>query len=152
MGLKSGAISMALLTEGVRPIVEKEGLTILAELDESFPSSVMVMDRKFIKQNRDIAKRVVKGIVDAISFSKRNPEETKRILGRFYRTEDRKVISEQYDILTEDYPAIPYIDKKAIEDALEVMKEAKAIKEGSKLKIEEFLDMTFLQEVERENK
>jgi ABC-type nitrate/sulfonate/bicarbonate transport system substrate-binding protein len=151
MALKSGAISMAVMERGQRLIAEKQGLTILAEINDNFLNSVWVMDRKFIKENRDIAKRVVKGIVDGLTFSEKNPEETKKILGSFFRTGDEKVISDQY-IMLREYPARPYIDKKAIENALEVMKEAKAIKEGSTLKIEDFLDMTLLQEVERENK
>jgi len=150
-GMSSGALAAATLSVGEEEYIRKVGLHVLTDnADVEFPGNAIVTTQRYLKVNRETVKRFVRGLVDTISFVKRQPEKTKSLLVNIYRQTDETIIGKRYEAMLTLFPDYPYLTANAVRSFLEILREDGKLK--APLDPEAFLDMSLLHEVEKENK
>ena len=150
-GMSSGALAAATLSVGEEEYIRKLGFHILTDnANVEFPGNVIVTTQRYLKTNRDVVKKFIRGLVGTIAFVKRQPEKTKSLLVSIYRQTDHAVIDKRYEAMLALFPDYPYLTGNAVRSFLEILREEGKVKGA--LDAEPFLDMSLLQEVEKENK
>ena len=104
--------------------------------------------RAYIQSNRDTVKSALKGFVEAIYFVYANKKEAQRVFAKYMRTADPAVLEESYQGYVKMIPKKPYPTLKGIQFMLEML--APQMPEAKTAKPEQFVDLTFLQELEKE--
>jgi NitT/TauT family transport system substrate-binding protein len=98
--LRSGAIQATILIPPLGTIVEREGLRILgdsASLGLAYPSSVLVMNRDWLRAERDTARRVLQGLWDGKRAFKYDKEIAVRALRKWLQIDDQALLEETHD-------------------------------------------------------
>jgi NitT/TauT family transport system substrate-binding protein len=132
---------------------EKKGMTVVADVAKlglSFQHTAPATTRKYIKEHQDIVRRYVKGHVEAVHRMWTDKETTIKVLGKYMGGGVEREILEKTreNVLTEalfpkkQYPTIEGL-KFVIDDIGERDPRAKTAKP------EQFLDMTFIKEIDQ---
>ncbi|MEK7783207.1 MAG: ABC transporter substrate-binding protein [Candidatus Binatota bacterium] len=96
----------AAATEQARAI----GLRVLAtpqQMGIPFPWTSVVVDEPWLGANRDMAYRYVKALTEALWFMKRNRTESERIIAKYMRLNDPKLVTMEYNFNTALFPDLP---------------------------------------------
>ncbi len=148
-GMTAGALAAATVNAGEEEYIRKMGFHILTDnADVEFPGNAVVTTRRYLKTNRDAVKRFVRGLVETIRFIKDEPEKTKSLLAEIYRQDDAVVTGKRYDAMVTLFPDYPYLTTNAVRSFLEILRENGKLK--APVDAGTFLDMTLLQEIEKE--
>ena len=86
--------------------------------------------------------------VETIRFIKTEPKRSSDILQRIYRENDPAITARRYQLLTGVYADYPYVLASSIQSVLDVLREDGKIKDTPPAQT--FMDMSFLQAVEKE--
>jgi NitT/TauT family transport system substrate-binding protein len=73
----------------------------MAELNIYYQGTGLVASQRYIANNRDIAKRMVKSYVDTIHIVRTDPELAKRAFVKYRKTKDEKQLEDAYQTLRE---------------------------------------------------
>jgi NitT/TauT family transport system substrate-binding protein len=150
-GMTAGAIAAATLNAGEEEYIRKMGFHILTDnADVEFPGNALVTTQRYLRTNRESVKRFVRGLVETIQFIKDQPEKTKSLLAEIYRESDAGVTGKRYDAMIAVFPDYPYLTANAVRSFLEILREEGKLK--GPLDPGTFLDMSLLQEVEKERR
>jgi NitT/TauT family transport system substrate-binding protein len=98
--LRTGAIQATILIPPMGQIVEREGLRILAdsaELGLAYPNGVTTMNREWLRNNRDTARRVLQSELDAKRAFKSDRELAIRTMQRWLQIDDRALLDDTYN-------------------------------------------------------
>src|SRR5262249_53037363 len=98
--------------------------------------------------NRDIAVSALKGYVEALFYIPRNREETRRITAKYMRTTDPEVLDATYERFVKRGSKKPYPTLKGIQYLLDEV--AAKLPNAKSAKPEQFVDLSLLQQFERE--
>lgn len=96
----------AAATEQARAI----GLRVLATAQQMgipFPWTSVVVDEPWLGANREMAYRYVKALTEALWFMKRNRTESERIIAKYMRLNDPKLVTMEYNFNTALFPDLP---------------------------------------------
>ena len=144
-GLKSGAISVAVMNSGDEPLAKKLGLKVLADFsDVPFPGSVIVTREALIRKNPEMVRRFMRGVVSTLRLIKTKPDETRRLLKRFYRELDDALAAELYKTLVNIFPGTTYVTEEAVKVVLDILSDKGELKKS--VEPSEFLNVSFLRE------
>lgn len=86
------------------------GLRVLATAQQMgipFPWTSVVVDEPWLGANRDMAYRYVKALTEALWFMKRNRTESERIIAKYMRLNDPKLVTMEYNFNTALFPDLP---------------------------------------------
>ena len=148
IALRTGRIRATLLTAPHWIIAEKEGFNILSDLGElPFPFSTVSTTRRFVRNNPDTVKKFVKSYIDAVHLLKTDRETGLKILAKYLRQkQDRVILERSYDqFVTEAMlPRKQYPDLAGIKTVLDLMGDSRA----AKAKPEQFVDVRFVKELD----
>jgi NitT/TauT family transport system substrate-binding protein len=104
------------------------GYRELADLTQSgarYASSSFLARRQFLTQQKSRAEGVVRGLVEAIHFIRTRREEGIKILARYTRLSDMKVLEQTYDFHSRViWPRVPEIQPEDLKLVLEELAEA----------------------------
>lgn len=101
--------------------------------------------RDFLKDHRDRLRAFVQGYTAAIKFARTNPEETKRVIGKYTQTNDQDDLQETYQTFVNVWERVPYISTAAVQKVLDFAKHPAA----KTAKPEQFIDNSILAELEK---
>ena len=104
--------------------------------------------RAYIKANRPTVKAALKGYVEAIYYIHNNAEGTKAIVAKYLRGADPEVVRAAYQGFVKLVAKKPYPTFKGIQFLLDQV--ANQFPQAKKAKPEQFVDLSFLQELEKE--
>ena len=104
--------------------------------------------RAFIKANRATVKSALKAYVEAIYYIHNNAEGTKAIVGKYLRSTDQEVLTAAHQGFVKLVAKKPYPTLKGIQFLLDEM--VNKLPQAKKAKPEQFVDLSFLQELEKE--
>jgi len=93
-------------------------------------------------------KSALKGFVEAIYFIYANKKEAQRVFAKYMRTNDYAVLEESYLGYVKTIPKKPYPTLKGIQFMLDML--APQMPQAKNAKPEQFVDLSFLQELEKE--
>ena len=147
--MKNGQISGTMLTVEDRWAAEKFGFrTLLDVFDYGFESLTVsaVASKKYLTEQRDTARGFMRGLVEAIHFTKTHPEETKKIMAKNTRISDPDILNQAYKFIAADYLPKPYPSIKGIQFTLQDLDRTKP--GTAELNPLRFADMDLVKELE----
>jgi NitT/TauT family transport system substrate-binding protein len=109
--LKSGTIQYTFLGAAATDQARALGFRVLATAQQMaipFPWTSVVVDENWLTNNRDVAYRYLKCGVESIVYMKRNRADSERIIRKYMKINDPKLVATEYDFVTAlipDYPA-----------------------------------------------
>jgi NitT/TauT family transport system substrate-binding protein len=147
----AGRIDATILTPSEMPRARKQGLVEvydMLDLGIEVQGNGFATSRSFIRSNREIALSALKGYVEALFYIPRNREETRRITAKYMRTTDADVLDATYDWFVKRVFKKPYPTLKGIQYLLDEV--ASKLPNAKSVKPEQFVDLSLLQQLERE--
>lgn len=137
----------AAATEQARVI----GYRVLATAQQMgipFPWTSVVVDEPWLGANREVAYRYVKAVTEAIWFMKRNRTESERIIAKYMRLNDPKLVAMEYDFNTSLFPDLPSPTLEGIRLVLENFGGENP--EAARRDPKEFVDSSIVDRLKRE--
>jgi NitT/TauT family transport system substrate-binding protein len=120
----------------------------MADIGFEVQGSGLATSRGYIKANRQIVKSALKAYVEGIYFVFTNKEPTLKTLARYMRTSDQEVLEYSYEHYLKRTPKKPYPTMKGIQNLIDMSAPQGA--QAKTAKPEQFVDLSFLQEFEKE--
>jgi len=149
--LASGKIDATLFTSSSAAPARKMGLTELfqvADLGVEVQGNGFATSRPYIQSNRETVKSALKGFVEAIYFIYANKKDAQKVFAKYMRTNDPDVLEDSYQGYVKMIPKKPYPTLKGIQFMLDQL--APQMPQARSAKPEQFVDLSFLQELEKE--
>ncbi len=149
--LVSGKVDATFFNSSTAPLARKAGLIELlqiADLGVDVQGNGFATSRSYIQSNRGVVKNALKGFVEAIYFIYANKKEAQKVFAKYMQTSDPDVLEESYQSYIKMIPKKPYPTLKGIQFMLDVL--APTMPEAKNAKPERFVDLSFLQELEKE--
>ncbi len=147
----AGAIDATLLTPTEVVMARKRGygeIYDLLDMGVEVQGNGFATTRAFIKANRQTAKAALKGYVEAIHYIHHNPDGTRAIIAKYLRGAEPDVLRAAYQGFVKMVPKKPYPTLKGIQFLLDQV--AGQLPQAKKAKPEQFVDLSLLQELEKE--
>jgi NitT/TauT family transport system substrate-binding protein len=149
--MTSGRIDATFFNPSEVPQALKAGfveIIQMADIGFEVQGSGLATSRRYIKANREIVKSVLKAYVEGIYYVFKNKGATIKTLTRYMRTNDQDVVDYSYDHYLKRTPKKPYPTMKGIQNLIDTS--APQIPQAKTAKPEQFVDLSFLQDLERE--
>ncbi len=149
--LVAGKIDASFFNSSAAPLARKAGLTELLQIGDlgvEVQGNGLATSRPFIQSNRDIVKAAVKGYVEAIHFIYSNKRESQKVFAKYMRNNDPEFLENAYQHYIKTIPKKPYPTLKGIQFLLDML--ALQMPQAKSAKPEQFVDLSFLQELEKE--
>lgn len=106
--LRSGAIQATIVDSPFSLVAEREGLNILADVAElgiPYPQAALVMQRAWLRAQRDTARRVLQALVDGNRAFKADRALGLRTLRRWFDLPDPALLEETYAYFSRTLPS-----------------------------------------------
>lgn len=149
--VQSGVIDATYLSSSAAPLARRAGLTehiSIGDLGVEVQGNGFATSRAYIASHREVVKSALKGFVEAIYFVYANKKETQRVFAKYMRTNDPAVLEDSYNGYIKSIPKKPYPTLKGIQFMLDVL--TPTLPQAKNFKPEQFVDLSFLQELEKE--
>jgi NitT/TauT family transport system substrate-binding protein len=149
--LNAGKIDATFFSSSGAPPAKKMGfneLLKISDLDVEVQGNGLATSRDYIKSNRETVKSALKGFVEAIYYIYANKKEAQRVFAKYMRTDDPEVLEDSYRGYIQMIPKKPYPTLKGIQFMLDML--APTIPQAKNAKPEQFVDLSFLHELEKE--
>jgi ABC-type nitrate/sulfonate/bicarbonate transport system substrate-binding protein len=149
--VNSGYVDATFLATSAAPLARKAGLSELVQVGDlgvEVHGNGFATSRAYIAANREVVKSALKGFIEAIYFVYANKKEAQRVFAKYMRTNDPVVLEDSYNGYIKSIPKKPYPTLKGIQFMLDVL--APQLPQAKNFKPEQFVDLSFLQELEKE--
>jgi NitT/TauT family transport system substrate-binding protein len=149
--MSAGKIDAAIFNSSTIPIAKRMGLVELVKIPDlkvEVQGNGMATTRSYIKTNRDVVKSALKGYIEGIHLIFSNKATAQKVFARYMRTNDLDVLESSYQAYITTTPKKPYPTLKGLQFLLDRL--APQMPQAKTAKPEQFVDMSFLQELEKE--
>lgn len=149
--MMAGRIDATFFTSSSAAPARRAGLNELfhvADLGVEIQGNGFATSRTYIASNRDTVKNALKGFVEAIYFVYANKKDAQKVFAKYMRTNDPEVLEDSYNGYIKWIPKKPYPTIKGIQYMLDLV--APQLPHAKNAKPEQFVDLSFLQELEKE--
>ncbi len=149
--LSSGKIDATMFTSSTAAPARKAGFNELfqiADLGIEVQGNGFATSRPYIASNRDTVLNALRGFVEAIYYIYANKTEAKKVFAKYMRTNDPDVLEDSYQGYIKMVPKKPYPTLKGIQYMLDLL--APQLPAAKTAKPEQFVDLSFLQQLEKE--
>ena len=149
--LTAGKIDATFFTSSTATPARRAGfieLLQIADLGVEVQGNGFATSRAYVQSNRDTVKSGLKGFVEAIYFIYANKKEAQKLFSKYMRTNDPAVLEDSYQGYIKMIPKKPYPTLKGIQFMLDML--AEKMPQAKTAKPEQFVDLSFLQELEKE--
>ena len=149
--MAAGSLDATLVSPPLDLTAKKQGFSILvniAELGIAYPQLVIETSERFNRENPHAVKSFLKGFIEGIYYVATHKDETKKTITKYLKTSDPEILEATYQSFLQvtDYSLNPNLEgvRNAIEEVAQRVPAAKGKKP------EDFIDMRFLKELEKE--
>jgi ABC-type nitrate/sulfonate/bicarbonate transport system substrate-binding protein len=149
IALQKGIVQFTVVTEAGKATAEKLGYPMvldLATLQIPFPQNGVYTSTKLIRDNPDLVRRYLRAYVETIHYFKTHKEETMKIMRKYSRLEERKVLEEAWDWHARFIPEAPYPPAEGYRLVLQDM--ATTNPKAATANVKDYLDSRFVKELE----
>ncbi len=149
--VNSGVLDATYVATSTAPLARKAGLQELVQIGDlgvEVQGNGFATSRAYIASNRDTVKSALKGFVEAIYFIYANKKDAQRVFSKYMRSNDPAVLEDSYNGYIKSIPKKPYPTLKGIQFMLDVL--TPTLPQAKNFKPEQFVDLSFLQELEKE--
>jgi NitT/TauT family transport system substrate-binding protein len=120
----------------------------MADIGFEVQGSGLATSRSYIKTHRETVKAALKAYIEGIYFVFANKAATLKSLARYLRTNDADVLEYSYQHYLKRTPKKPYPTMKGIQNLIDMS--GPQVPQAKSAKPEQFVDLSFLQELEAE--
>jgi NitT/TauT family transport system substrate-binding protein len=148
--MKAGAISGGSISPPALTVAKKAGFRELSDfesLDYKYPAVTIATTRSFIKGNRQTALNFIRGEIEGIYAIRTQKNLAINVLKKYMRINDADVLEDGYRYAVKFFQARPY---PTLDEVRAVLDEYKSMPQAANAKPEQFLDLSLLQELEKE--
>jgi NitT/TauT family transport system substrate-binding protein len=149
--MSAGKIDAAIFNSSTIPVAKRLGFVELVKIPDlkvEVQGNGMATTRSFIKTNREVVKAALKGYIEGINYILSNKQATQKVFAKYMRTNDPDVLESSYQAYINTTPRKPYPTLKGLQFLLDRL--APTMPQAKSAKPEQFVDMSFLQELEKE--
>ena len=149
IALQKGIVQFTVVTEAGKAQAEKLGYpTVLdmATLQIPFPQNGVYTSTKIIRENPDMVRRYMRAYTEAIHYYKTHKEETIKIMRKYSRLDDRKVLEEAWEWHARFIPEAPYPPPEGYQLILQDM--ATTNPKAAQANVKDYVDLRFVKELE----
>ena len=149
VALQKGIVQFTVVTEAGKAQAERLGYPTVVDmvtLQIPFPQNGIYTSTKLIRENPDLVRRYLRAYAEAIHFYKTHKEETLKVMRKYSRVEDRRVLEDAWDWHAKCMPDAPYPPPDGYQLVLQDMAE-KNPKAGH-AKVKDYIDTRFIKELE----
>jgi NitT/TauT family transport system substrate-binding protein len=118
----------------------------LSKLDVDYHVNGLVTTRRFIKSNEDTVRRFVKAYIEGAVRGQKDKAFAMKTMGKYFRTDDREVLEETYDLIIKSGFNIPPYPS-GIAGLLQSLEHQSPKAKGAKP--EDFADSRFVRELDQ---
>ena len=127
----------------VSPPSQAKILTRLIDLGIPYSMNMIAVSREYLRRNPETVERMVRAYADGVAFMNRQKEQALKIVAKYARLTDPKMIEDHYNDSVTYLDRIPKADPEAVQTILEFM--------GKKgIPLENFMDSTIIDRLSRE--
>ena len=148
--MKAGAISGGSLSPPALTVAKKAGFRELSDfesLDYKYPAVTIASTRSFIQRNRQTALNFVRGELEGIRAIRTQKNFAINVLKKYMRINDPDILEDGYRYAVKFFQVRPY---PTLDEARAVLEEYKSMPQAATAKPEQFVDLSLLQELEKE--
>ncbi|HEY1267916.1 MAG TPA: ABC transporter substrate-binding protein [Candidatus Binatia bacterium] len=149
--LVAGSIDATIIAPPFDITAKKQGYNVLVNLAEqslAYPQQVVETTDRFIRENPQAVKNYLKGFIAGIHYALTNKEGAKKIMAKYLRITDPEIMDATYAsyVQTTDRRAFPNMQgfRYAVDEL------ARRVPAAKDKKAEDFVNMRFLNELEKE--
>jgi ABC-type nitrate/sulfonate/bicarbonate transport system substrate-binding protein len=145
--LKAGNAAAGLMNAPLTFQAQELGLKQIlnvTELNIPFVFVGIVTTRKIIQQKPDAVNRYLRAYTEALSIIRRDKETAMKVMAKFMKTDDRKVLEAIYEEHAPVLQRVPLMTRDEVQALLDVVKNPK----GQQVKPEDFYDNSFIQRLD----
>jgi NitT/TauT family transport system substrate-binding protein len=149
--MMASRIDATFFTSSAAAPARKQGFVELfrvADLGVEVQGNGFATSRTYITTNRDTVKNALKGFVEAIYYVYANKKEAQKVFAKYMRSNDPEMLEDSYNGYIQWIPKKPYPTLKGIQYMLDMV--APQLPQAKNAKPEQFVDLSFLQELEKE--
>jgi ABC-type nitrate/sulfonate/bicarbonate transport system substrate-binding protein len=149
IALQKGIVQFTVVTEAGKAMAEKLGyptVVDMAALEIPFPQNGVYTSTKLIRDNPDMVRRYMRAYTEAIHFFKTRKEDTIKIMSKYSRLDDRKLLDQSWDWHAKFIPEAPYAPVEGYQLILQDM--AATNPKAAQANAKELVDARFIKELE----
>jgi NitT/TauT family transport system substrate-binding protein len=149
VALQKGIVNFTVVTEAGKAMAEKLGYPTVVDmvtLKIPFPQNGIYTSTRLIRDNPDLVRRYLRTYVEAIHYYKAHKEDTLKIMRKYSRVEDRKVLEEAWDWHAQFMPDAPYPPADGYQLVLQDMAEKNP--KAAQANVKDYIDIRFIKELE----
>ena len=149
VALQKGIVQFTVVTEAGKAQAERLGYPTVVDmvtLQIPFPQNGIYTSTKLIRENPDLMRRYLRAYTEAIHFYKTHKEETLKVMRKYSRVEDRRVLEDAWDWHAKFMPDAPYPPADGYQLVLQDMAEKNP--KAAHAKVKDYIDTRFIKELE----
>jgi NitT/TauT family transport system substrate-binding protein len=149
VALQKGIVQFTVVTEAGKAQAERLGYPTVVDmvtLQIPFPQNGIYTSTKLIRENPDLVRRYMRAYTEAIHFYKTHKEETQKIMRKFSRIEDRRVLDDAWDWHAKFMPDAPYPPADGYQLVLQDIAEKNP--KAAQANVKDYIDTRFVKELE----
>jgi len=131
----------------VTNLARKFNMNIIAEPEDfggAYPTTPVAARISFIKDKRDTVRRFTRALLEGIHLYKTNKEFSKKVIGKYVKTDDVDALEDSYQFFSRLVPNKPYPSLESVKEALSELGEKDPKVRAAKP--EDFVDMSLIKE------
>ena len=127
----------------VSPPAQAKILTRLIDLGIPYSMNMIAVSRDYLRRNPETCERMIRAYAEGVAFMNRQKEQALKIIAKYARLTDPKMIEDHYNDSVTYLERIPRPEPEAVQTILEFM--------GKKgIPLETFMDNTIIEKLTRE--
>ena len=149
VALQKGIVNFTVVTEAGKVQAERLGYPTVVDmvaLQIPFPQNGVYTSTKLIRDNPDLVRRYMRAYTEAIYFYKTHKEDTQKIMRKYSRVEDRRMLDEAWDWHAKFMPEAPYAPVDGYQLILQDMAEKNP--KAAQANLKDYIDSRFIRELE----
>jgi len=149
VALQKGIVNFTVVTEAGKAMAERLGYPTVVDmvtLKIPFPQNGIFTSTKLTRDNPEFVRRYLRAYVEAIHFYKTRKEDTLKIMQKYSRLNDRKVLEEAWDWHAKFMPEAPYPPADGYQLILQDMTEKNP--KAAQANVKDYIDTRFIKEIE----
>jgi len=149
VALQKGIVQFTVVTEAGKAQAERLGYPTVVDmvtLQIPFPQNGIYTSTKLIRENPDLMRRYLRAYTEAIHFYKTHKEETLKVMRKYSRVEDRRVLEDAWDWHAKFMPDAPYPPADGYQLVLQDIAEKNP--KATQANVKDYIDKRFIKELE----
>jgi len=118
----------------------------MVALQIPFPPTGIYTSTKLTRENPDFVRRYLRAYTEAIHFFKMRKDDTMRIMRKYSRVEDKKILEEAWDWHAKFMPEAPYPPVDGYQLVLQDIAEKNP--KAAQANVKDYVDLRFVKELE----